>query len=909
MGRLWGRDHELRALRAAIGAPSWAVAVGGSPGIGKTAVLLELLDTFPEDVRVLRARCSEAEQSFGFAGLTDLLSTVGTDELEPLPEPQRVALAAATLRTASPSDGVDPRAVGTGLSTLLELMADHGAVVVAVDDLQWLDRDSAEVLGFALRRAPVGFACSLRGEPSDSPVTASLSDRLATVPLGPLADDALQHVVLAELGDAVSYPDVTRACLTSGGNPFYALELARAIAAVPHDVGPGLPLPLPGSLAALTTERLSRLGDEARHTLLHAALAARPTLESLSGIGADAGLAEAEAAGVVSVRRDGWVVFTHPLLADAAVAVASPQKLRRAHRTLSEVASEQEARARHLALSSAEASEEAAAALDLAVASARSRGATAEAADLARLALEQTPDATSPAAVLRAATSARLAFETGDAERSEALLRHVLAHTSDPAVRAEAGLDLTEVVWERGDEGASLDVVRGVMDDAATVPALAVRAHLLTAFLSHDRTHTSAAAEIAARHDDLDPRLRAWVLCQQVGDALDDGLGLDSATLEEALSLERRDRVGWHSDDHVATNRAVMLVFADELRAGLAALEELLVRAEDEGNTGGLPYLLGHLARARFLSGDLPGCERAAQRQADLARATGQTNQAWQADVNRASLALARGELDEAETLARSLEHVDQSSARRSGVGLLGSVQLRRGEYAEAVATLDVWWERCHGMGDPGVSRYHGDRAEALVAAGDLDRAESFLDQVEAIADRARRPGLRGVAARGRALLASARGDAEAAARHAAEALTWHQDSPLPLELGRTLLVKGLLHRRAREKRLAQQVLTEALAVFEQAGAEGWSAEVRSELVRVNLRPRAPSDLTPSEERIAELAARGLTNREVAAAAFVSAKTVEANLSRAYRKLGVHSRAELGRVMAERAADEGSSRS
>ena len=117
--------------------------------------------------------------------------------------------------------------------------------------------------------------------------------------------------------------------------------------------------------------------------------------------------------------------------------------------------------------------------------------------------------------------------------------------------------------------------------------------------------------------------------------------------------------------------------------------------------------------------------------------------------------------------------------------------------------------------------------------------------------------------------------------------------------------MKGRLHRRAKEKRLAQQVLVEALTVFEVAGADGWAEETRGELARVNLRPRASDDLTPSELRIAELAASGLTNREVSAAAFVSTKTVEANLSRAYRKLGVRSRAELGRVMAERAAEAG----
>jgi len=905
VGRLWGRDHELEALTHAIGPPPWAVAICGSPGIGKTALLLQLLDGLPDGVRMLRAGCSEAERDFGFAGLTDLLSTVAADEIDVLPEPQRVALAAATLRTASPSQAVDPRAVGTGLATLLDTLARTGPVVVAVDDLQWMDQDTVQVLGFALRRTPVGFACSIRGDVSDSPVAAGLGDRLHAVTLGPLPEDALQHLVLAELGDEIGYPGVARACLTSGGNPFYALELARAIQASPHDLGPGLPLPLPGSLAALTTERIKRLGAEARRTVLHASLAARPTLDTLTGIDVDAGFAEAETAGIVVARRDGWVVFTHPLLADAAVAVAAPDDVRAAHRTLSAVATEQEARARHLAMASVAASAEAASALDAAVASARDRGATAEAAELARLALEHTSDPTSADGVRRALTSARLAYENGDATRSEELLRHVIAHATDPAVRAEAGLELTEVLWEVGNTERCVGVARAALADAEGVPALVVRAHLLLAFLTKDDpTHTAAATEIAASHE-LDPQLSAWVRLQPVGDAMDAGLGLDLVALDEALALERRGRPNWHSDDHVAVNRAVLLVFADEIRQGRVALEELAQRAEDEGNTGGLPYLLGHLSRAAYHDGDLAACEQAAHRQADLARATGQSNQLWQSDVNLGTLALARGDLDLAETLARSLTRVDESSARRTGYGLLGATQLRRGEAAAAVDTFDEWWRRFAGTGDPGISRHHGDRAEALVAAGELDRAEEFVDEIATIAERARRPGLTAVAERSRALLASARGQHDAAARHAESAVAWHEGTQLPLERGRTLLVKGRLHRRAKEKKLAQEVLTEALAIFEAAGADGWADEVRGELARVNLRPRASSDLTPSEARIAELAASGLTNREVAAAAFVSTKTVEANLARAYRKLGVRSRAELGRVMAERASDEG----
>jgi DNA-binding NarL/FixJ family response regulator len=120
----------------------------------------------------------------------------------------------------------------------------------------------------------------------------------------------------------------------------------------------------------------------------------------------------------------------------------------------------------------------------------------------------------------------------------------------------------------------------------------------------------------------------------------------------------------------------------------------------------------------------------------------------------------------------------------------------------------------------------------------------------------------------------------------------------LPFDLGRALLVRGRLLRRAKQKRAAAETLREALAIFERLGAPAWEAQTRAELDRVGLR-RSPDELTASERRVAELAAQGLTNREVASKAFMSPKTVQAHLTRIYLKLGIHSRAELGARMAE----------
>ena len=154
--------------------------------------------------------------------------------------------------------------------------------------------------------------------------------------------------------------------------------------------------------------------------------------------------------------------------------------------------------------------------------------------------------------------------------------------------------------------------------------------------------------------------------------------------------------------------------------------------------------------------------------------------------------------------------------------------------------------------------------------------------------------------ARCRGLVCSARGDLDGAAESLESALVEHERLPIPFELGRTLLVTGQVHRRRNERRLAKDALTRSVTVFEELGSPLWAEKARAEIRRLGLRKGAPDELTPTEQTVASLAASGLRNREIAERIFVSPKTVEANLSRVYRKLGIHSRAELGARMAER---------
>jgi DNA-binding CsgD family transcriptional regulator len=216
---------------------------------------------------------------------------------------------------------------------------------------------------------------------------------------------------------------------------------------------------------------------------------------------------------------------------------------------------------------------------------------------------------------------------------------------------------------------------------------------------------------------------------------------------------------------------------------------------------------------------------------------------------------------------------------------------------AEALADLAVI-----GFREPAVWRLHGDAIEAALAVGDTTRAASSIEQFEAQAARSRIPWNLAVSARCRALLEAANGDLDAAAAALDRALEAHIGCPMPFERARTLLTQGQVLRRSKQRRRAREALEEAIAIFDRLGAEPWVERARDELRRVRGRT-APDDLSPTELRIAELAASGLTNGAIAAEVFVTQKTVEANLARAYRKLGIRSRAQLAHALDARASE------
>jgi DNA-binding CsgD family transcriptional regulator len=307
------------------------------------------------------------------------------------------------------------------------------------------------------------------------------------------------------------------------------------------------------------------------------------------------------------------------------------------------------------------------------------------------------------------------------------------------------------------------------------------------------------------------------------------------------------------------------------------------------------------LAEIACWTGDWDEADRFAAEGMELADRIGSTAYLGGALYARGLVDAHLGRVDAARTAGERIvalfpAHLQHQAA--VGHWVLGFVALSLGDAAGA----DVEYTRAddavsrYGQREPARFRFHPDHVEAVVELGDLPRARELLRKLEQRAAVFPRPWILATGARCRALVLAAEGDLDAAHAAADEALEHHERLEMPFERARTLLVQGVILRRLKQKRRARVVLEEAAAELERLGSPFWLGRARAELSRVAAR-RADEGLTPTELRIARLAADGLSNPEIAAQAFVSRKTVEANLARAYRKLGISSRAQLGRAL------------
>jgi len=896
---LVGRESELGAVESfLLSVRPRALAIVGEPGIGKTTLWQAAVEQVrARGARVLVARPTESEARLGFAGLADLLADVPDELFSALPEPQRLGLDVALLRAAS-ARPPERRVVGAGFLTLLRGLAGEAEVVCAIDDLQWLDASSAAVVEFALRRLgeePVRALLSVRATELARPPIPALERDLEVehVELGPLSVASLHRVLTQELGRTFPRPTLVRIAQAAGGNPLYAIEIARELdRRGEHDISGHVPVPQ--DLDTLVRARVRALPEEARDALLRAASLARPDTEAID----PDDLAPAEEAGLVRIEADGRIEFVHPLFASAVYSAAPAARLREAHRAAADLARDPEERARHLALAARGPDAEVVRELQAAARHARMRGSPDSAAELTGLALRLLPD-DAPARLELQLELAEQLHLASDFPAARELLEELRTTLPPGDLRARALLTLVEIDYWRSGESAATALAEEALADARD-PVLKARCHAAVALFAGTVDLPKAAASardaLALLEDvpDADPGLVAAALSARVRADLFLGDGFDEATAMRAQALEESGPPAT-VDTRVVFKLGQWLRYIDDLAGARAHLELAEHQARDEGDESSLANILLNRVIVATWAGDLAEAAELAERMVD---AFGQQGVgAVAGDIWRAYVDAYAGRLESVREAAAQANPVDPM-----GTALwsrcLGLAELAAGETVSAdrhlAEALEIF-ERV-AFREPAIWRVDGDAIEAALAVGDVDRAQDVLARFEERAARSRIPWSLAVSARCRGLVLAGGGELDAAGEALERALAEHERCPMPFERARTLLVQGRLQRRLKQKRQARIRLDEARELFARQGAETWVARVDEELGRVAVR-RAPEELSATELRIAQLAAEGLTNKAIAEQAFVSVKTVESNLKRAYGKLGISSRAQLARAL------------
>jgi DNA-binding CsgD family transcriptional regulator len=919
---VFGRGRELGVVAAFLdgvrSGPS-GLLLAGEAGIGKTTVWSAgVADAAARSYQVLSSRPAEAEATLSFAALGDLLAGVIERVLPGLPPPQQNALRVALLLEDPVGSPPEPRAVCAAFLGVIRRLAAQGPVVIAVDDLQWLDGPSAVTLDYALRRLvnePAGLLASVRvavGVPAASPAGAGLpAGHLGHLPIGPLAPADFEAAIRAGAGSGLSRLTIRRLFDASGGNLFYGLELARAVGRLEAEPLPGEPLPVPAGLFAVLSARIAALPTDVQDVLLAASCLRSPTTSLLgraSGPQAWPALQSAAVQGVVEIEGPS-VRFAHPLLASTVYSGAAPGRRREAHRRLSGIAPSAEERARHQALSVEGPDEEAAAALAAAAQKAAARGAPGAAAELAELAVARTPVGLASARQRRRLAAAEYLYRAGDTARARHGLEALMQDMPSGPDRAAAGLVLARILLHDAGELIALPVLEDALAEASPDRILQARIHIsLARTMGGDLRYCArhADAGLALAQQAGDQALVRQALAEKLyNDFMRGGdLALEPDGMVGERELERRPSA---VEERPVTILGLCLVRADRFDEARRMLERAFQAAQDEGDESSQPVLLAYLADLECWAGNWQAAERYAAQSWDVGEQV--DHRAWRGVTcyARALIDAHLGRID-----AARAEAADGLSAAAAAAGddwavmflhaALGFTELSAGNLDAAEASLShaAGLAGRIGLAEPAAWRFHANHIEALIGLGDLDRAGELLGWLE---ERGRATGRRwtlATAARCRALLLAANGDTPGAVQALGEALLYHQHLGMPFELGRTLLIAGQIQRRAKRKALARQHLEEAVGIFESLPAAAWAANARAELSRIGLRPPAPLELTATEERVAALAASGRTNRQVAAALFLSPRTVEDNLARVYRKLGVSSRAELGAAMTRR---------
>ncbi|MFD8273692.1 helix-turn-helix transcriptional regulator [Streptomyces flaveolus] len=777
-------------------------------------------------------------------------------------------------------------------------------MTLMVDNAQWLDPASAAVLGWALRLTP--DLPVIAAERTWRPGAAGhwCGEDTCVVRIPPLAAPQVATLLSPY---RLAPREVTRIHTHSGGNPALALALADASRPLPDLDGESESV-LPPTARRLVGEWLDEVPAQVQELLTLAALDDRPDLEllgRLAGPAAEALLTQAEAAGLLDVERaDRSVRFTASAIGTELVARLPGHARRLLHARLAEASRDSVRRDRHTALAADGADPRTARRAARAAVRARQRGDHALAAELSLLAAQRTPHDDGELLTERALTAVRDAAHCGDLPRGRAAARLVLGHDTTPSQRVDA---LVALIDASGQHLHSADeLFAEALHAAAGRPDLTARILIrqsLWANVNEGDPHRACAlagraTALAEAADDTTTAVMALTMQARLQRVL--GHRGAETTLERALSLPRTAPLPVNATpQHLAARHALFDDHPDEART---ALLPLLVEAERTGDAEATVDILRSLAEAELRAGRCARALHHAHRAQALTDGTAlspapayYTSALVEGSARRTDLALvhARRGVDTA-------RQEDNKIFLSRNLFALGHLLLATGRLKEALEALEEVraLEELQQVRDPSVLRWHPELAETLVALGHLDQAQSLLDDTRRTATDLGRDAVLPPLERTQALLDAARGDYDTAARRLTEAADHLRH--LPLERGRTLLALSHTERRGRRRASARAAAQSAADLFTAHQAHPWAETAAHTLSRLGAVPpggHTHSRLTSAEQRCAELAAAGVSNRDIATTLAVSVKTVEATLTRVYRKLGLHSRFQLAHTV------------
>ncbi|MCY0957815.1 helix-turn-helix transcriptional regulator [Streptomyces sp. H27-H5] len=906
-----GHGELIEAVDRALTTHGRAILTGPA-GAGKTEVVRAVVAA-AEGRResVLHLAPDAADQWIPEASAAALLASVPHGVLDRLAGPQRAAIALLRRETDEPGAGRDHVALRLAVVEVLRTLAAPGPVLLVLDNAQWLDDESTDLLRFALRLTPPGVRvlvaeCVQGGAPVAVPLCGPDTPAIRVPPLGAeqVAELLCRHGLPARLAGRIHQ--------ASGGNPRLALALGHSLAEAAGSRDGGAhhadTLPVSGQAREVARRLLAEAPARARRTLLLAALATRPTTALLRRAGrpdADAELAEAERAALVTVAEDGTVRFTAGALPTALAADAGWPERAAGHAALATAVDDPVQAVRHRALAVDTPDARLATEITEAAASCRRRGQRALAAELGLLAAERTPADLPRDELARLVCAAEDAGWAGRADLARRATRAVLARDASPADRVRARL---AVIDAAGQALADLDETFAyAVDDAAGDPSLRAAVQLRIAWKHNlsdgdpvrSRDAAAEAGTLAALGGDQVAEAMALTVRARMGRILGDHDAED--ILAEALALPAPEvPLGMrNAPQYLAVRHAL---FDDRLDDARDRLLVLLPAVQRTGSAEDVFEVLRSLSEVELRRGHCAAGAAHARHALELTIEAGLSpGPAWyvaaMAEATAGSFARAAGYARRG--VQASEEEQDQVFLSR-GLYALGLVELATGEASKAVATLRrvAELEEAQQVVDPSVLRWHAELAEALVAADAPEEAAALLESTRTVADALGRTGVLAALDRARGLCLSAQGEAEPAVALLEATARRFAALGLPLERARTLLALARVERRRRRRAPARAALGEAADVFDRAGAKPWLDLAREAAPDPAAgRNPGPAALTEAETRLALLVGQGASNQEAAAKLFLSVKTVEARLTRIYQKLDVRSRAQLATAL------------